>query len=115
MLPVAGLEELILEQNITLSPMPSNDHDVAGRNVNDTPLRETCTPMGSNVAKFDQQLRAFNSCTISQFSDLGSNHNSQPSTSQPEAWLLPFTDMFSKRRRFACDSIGRVHIIIGET
>ncbi|KAL0035235.1 hypothetical protein WJX79_007672 [Trebouxia sp. C0005] len=37
-----------------------------------------------------------------------------PGTSgQAENWLLPFTDMFSKRRQFAVDSFGRVHLIVG--
>lgn len=31
-----------------------------------------------------------------------------------DAWLLPFTEMFSKRRQFACDHLGRVYLIIGE-
>ena len=29
-------------------------------------------------------------------------------------WLLPFTDMFSKRRQFAVDGLGRVHLIVGK-
>ena len=29
-------------------------------------------------------------------------------------WLLPFTDMFSKRRKFAVDGLGRVHLIVGK-
>ncbi|DBA76052.1 TPA: hypothetical protein ACH3X1_009800 [Trebouxia sp. C0004] len=37
-----------------------------------------------------------------------------PATSgQAEDWLLPITDMFSKRRQFAADSFGRVHLIVG--
>ncbi|KAL0055190.1 hypothetical protein WJX82_008499 [Trebouxia sp. C0006] len=32
---------------------------------------------------------------------------------QAEDWLLPITDMFSKRRQFAVDSLGRVHLIVG--
>lgn len=29
-------------------------------------------------------------------------------------WLLPFTHMFSKRRQFAVDGLGRVYLIIGK-
>lgn len=37
-----------------------------------------------------------------------------PGTSaQAEDWLLPITDTFSKRRQFAVDSFGRVHLIVG--
>ena len=30
------------------------------------------------------------------------------------AWLLPFTEMFSKRRQFACDHLGMIHLIVGK-
>ena len=34
--------------------------------------------------------------------------------SQDAPWLLPFTGMFSKRRQFAIDGLGRVHLIVGK-
>lgn len=37
----------------------------------------------------------------------------QGTSAQAEDWLLPITDMFSKRRQFAVDSFGRVHLIVG--
>jgi len=43
-----------------------------------------------------------------------SNTAADPGTlGQAEDWLLPITDMFSKRRQFAVDSLGRVHLIVG--
>ena len=42
------------------------------------------------------------------------NCRQSSSSSQQQVWLLPFTEVSSKRRQFACDSLGRVHITIGE-
>lgn len=39
----------------------------------------------------------------------------QEGRTELQGWLLPFTEVFSKRRQFACDSFGRIHLIVGET
>ena len=90
----AGLEELSLERSIGF------DHAREAPNAIDT-----CKQLVEPTACLQ----------ISQDSGLRNMAQHPMSCGDPSLqWLLPFTDMFSKRRQFAVDYYGRVHLIVGE-
>lgn len=90
-----GLEELSLERSIGF------DHAQEAPNA---------------IDKCHQLVESTTCLQISQ--DSGPRNMAQypMSCGDPSSqWLLPFTDMFSKRRQFAVDYYGRVHLIVGFT
>lgn len=98
-LVLAGLEELSLEHSIAFSGVD----DCIGRNETfGQPIHTASHQQSRDSTNYSRQ-------SSSQAVTFGASeqHSSSP-------WLLPFTDMFSKKRQFAVDSCGRVHLIIGK-
>lgn len=95
-----SLEELSLEHSIAFSGVD----DCIGRNETfGQPIHTASHQQSPDCTNYNRQ----NSSQAVTFG-ASEQHSSSP-------WLLPFTDMFSKKRQFAVDSCGRVHLIIGLT
>jgi len=95
----AGLEELSLECSVALS------YSGAYTDTDDESSQPIATAKHQQTPAPAQSVQ-----TISGHSLAPESFHQQSSTQ----WLLPFTDMFSKRRQFAVDNCGRVHLIVGE-
>lgn len=94
----AGLEELSTEQSIAFSCPNEQDQHASSSGKLTEASQPRSSAMGNNTLMWP-----------------GTTTTSEPGSSGHKAqWLLPFTDMFSKRRQFAVDSLGRVHLIVGE-
>ena len=85
---IAGLAELSLDTSIVLS-------------ANTGSMQE-----GANMVAH-QHASVLQATNQAEFATLLNESQDLP-------WLLPFTDMFSKRRQFAVDGFGRVHLIVGK-
>ena len=89
-----GLDELAVERSITVSRAANN---IPASCMHNQLLPTQDQPQPSEAASNEMDI--------------------QPTQAIPNAgsqWLLPFTDMFSKRRQFAVDCFGGVHLIVGE-
>lgn len=84
---IAGLAELSLERSLAFSVGTPGEPHRTGKTVQRPSAQST----------IDQASFPGNAEDSGQWS-----------------WLLPFTSMFSKRRQFAVDSFGRVHLIVGK-
>ena len=95
----AGLEELSIEQSIAFNcPIEQDQHAQSNLSKSTEASQPQSSAMGSKMLSWPGTATTFEPGLCS--------HQAQ--------WLLPFTDMFSKRRQFAVDSLGRVHLIVGE-
>lgn len=101
----ADLDELVLERSIGYaSSQPDADNSTC--EVTSHLLHHTGNAGKGNVTMpVTQQLRCLQ------------DHHAQQTDCDVtlQGWLLPLTEMFSKRRQFACDSLGRIHLIVGKT
>ena len=98
-LVLAGLEELSLEHSIAFSGV---DECIGRNEYFSQPIHTASHQQSPDCTNYSRQ-------SSSQAVKFGASeqHSSSP-------WLLPFTDMFSKRRQFAVDGCGRVYLIIGK-
>ena len=102
----AGLEELSIEQSIAFSCPNEQDQHARSSGKLTEASQPPSSAMGNNTLMWPG---------TTTMSELGAATASEPGSSGHKAqWLLPFTDMFSKRRQFAVDNLGRVHLIVGE-
>lgn len=78
---------------------------------------ETTVPCGTSTGSIQLLGHGADKASYQCHSALRADDQSQLARlqdRQESPWLLPFTDMFSKRRQFAVDGFGRIHLIIGE-
>lgn len=110
---VAGLEDLVLVQNIAYTFPASSQGTFDDTTASNS--RNSDGAMSCENAEARLESQTYNYAMGPQNARSDSCNYTHSNSSQQQVWLLPFTEVLSKRRQFACDSLGRIHVIIGKT